>query len=308
MKIRNAFTMIELIFVIVIMGIIGKFGTEILVNAYNSFITSTVNNTLQSNSGIAVEFIASRLQHRIKDSVIARTGDGITPVTVSSINPTDPNRANYIIVEWVEADVDGFRGTTAPLWSGIVDLNPSTSVSLISPSTDTGAVSTLINQLSYGTKTIADAALYFINSNSDVNGYGWNASAVSPIPNQTFTMHPINSNSATAQVDDFTSSIAGQTFAGAGNIYEYYQLAWTANALVYTAGPNNMGTLTFYYNYQPWNGQNYKAGRSSILMEGVSTFQFMSIDSIMKIQVCAKSDLLILDGGDYSLCKEKTIL
>ena len=71
MSFRNAFTMIELIFVIVIMGILGKFGTEFLIQTYNNFIFTKVNNTLQSNSAQTIEFIASRLQHRIKDSVIA---------------------------------------------------------------------------------------------------------------------------------------------------------------------------------------------------------------------------------------------
>jgi len=42
MKTRAAFTMIELIFVIVVMGIIGKFGVEFLAQAYKSFIFSSV--------------------------------------------------------------------------------------------------------------------------------------------------------------------------------------------------------------------------------------------------------------------------
>ncbi len=43
-------------------------------------------------------------------------------------------------------------------------------------------------------------------------------------------------------------------------------------------------------------------------MENVSTFRFKSVGSVIKIQVCVKSD--IIDGnaaGGYSLCKEKTI-
>ena len=88
MRIRNAFTMIELIFVIVIMGIIGKFGVEFLVQAYNSYIASSINNTLQYNSGAAVEFIATRLQDRIKDSVIVRTGAGAPVVALADANYT----------------------------------------------------------------------------------------------------------------------------------------------------------------------------------------------------------------------------
>jgi len=38
-------------------------------------------------------------------------------------------------------------------------------------------------------------------------------------------------------------------------------------------------------------------------MENVDTFRFKAIGSIVKIQVCIKTDLV----EDYSLCKEKTI-
>ena len=63
---RNAFTMIELIFVIVIMGIIGKFGVEFLAQAYKSFIFSKINHELHSTSEQAVEIIAKRLENRIR--------------------------------------------------------------------------------------------------------------------------------------------------------------------------------------------------------------------------------------------------
>ena len=296
MKFRKAFTMLELIFVIVIMGIIGKFGTEFLAQAYNTFIFSNVNNTLQSQSATAVEFVSSRLQYRIKDSVIARTGNGVAPVAIGSAIG-----ANFTIIEWIAADMDGFRGVSKPLWSGIIDLDQSSNTKLVSPDTNTTAINTLIHELSYGTKSISDAALYFIGSNSDINDYGWKNT--SPLLNQSNLMHPIKAGNS---ITDFASSIIGSNFTG--DVYEYYQLAWTANAIVYESGADNMGTLRYYYNYQPWNGDNYTDGNNSIIMDNVSTFQFMSTGSIIKIQVCTKSTLLNnQEGGDYSLCKEKTV-
>ena len=44
---RFAFSMLELIFVIVILGVLSKFGVEFLAQAYNNFIFSKINNTLQ---------------------------------------------------------------------------------------------------------------------------------------------------------------------------------------------------------------------------------------------------------------------
>ncbi len=291
MKFRSAFSMIELIFVIVIMGIIGKFGTEFLAQAYNSFIFSKINNTLQSNSATTVEFIASRLQHRIKDSVIVREGKVSTFDALSSSDDTK----NYTVLEWIQTDSDGYRGLTKPYWSGIIDLDKSNLNTLFSPNTDTTEIDELIYILSDKDSKISNAALYFIGSNNDIDGYGWNGIALTE--QNSSVMHPIKS---TSTIEEFTSS-NGDDFSRV-DVYEYYKLSWTANALVVEDD-----TLYFYYDYQPWNGEKFydsnKEIKKSVLMENVSTFRAIAIGSIIKIQICVKSDLV----EEYSLCKEKTI-
>ena len=298
---RYAFTMIELIFVIVIMGIIGKFGVEFLAQAYKSFIFANVNHTLQSSSATTVEYIASRLQHRIKDSVIVRTGKTTAFTPLSSAD----NSVDYKVLEWVGSDIDGFRGYSAPYWSGIADINVSTNIRIVSPETNTTVVSNLIKKLSYGKSTINDAALYFIGSSSDRNGYGWDGNALTE--QNTSVMHPIQ---LTAQITQFApGTVQGITddFRGV-TIKEYYKLAWTAYALSlegYDTG-THMGRLVLYYNYQPWHGEKFSDGgdiQSFTLMENVSTFRAIAIGDIIKIQVCTKSNLV----EEYSLCKEKTI-
>ncbi len=302
---RFAFTMIELVFAIVIMGIIGKFGVEFLAQAYKSFIFSNVNNELQANSEMAVEVIASRLQFRIKDSVIGRRSDDFTkfeaPANITA--PLIPE--DYDILEWVGSDIDGFRGDSLPYWSGIIDLDPSNATTLISPKTDTGKLNTLIGILSNGGSDINDTALYFIGSDSNVKtGYGWDGN-VSGITDQNATMHPINS--VLGQPTQFTTG-NGVNFAGV-DVYEYYQLAWTAYAVGiddYNISDNagkNVGTLKLWYDYQPWEGEKYTQGKEVILMNNVSTFRYNAVGSIIKIQVCTNSDLV----EDYSLCKEKTV-
>ena len=291
MKTRSAFTMIELIFVIVIMGIIGKFGVEFLAQAYKSFIFSNVNNSLQSKSTSTVEFIATRLQHRIKDSLIARVNTLTGPVGIGSASGN-----TYTVLEWVSMDIDGYRGTATPNWSGIADLDPGQALGLIvSPGTETNTTDALINILSYTTKGVNDAALYFIGSNSDVaTGYGWSG----VLGDQTGAMHPINSTGAITQFTPVPGNFTGI------DIYEYYKLAWTAYAVVNRdVDGDGDDDLVFYYDYQPWNGDTLANARQAVLMNDVATFQFTAIGSIIKIQVCANSDLV----EDYSLCKEKTV-
>jgi len=298
MKQRFAFTMIELIFVIVIMGIIGKFGVEFLAQAYRSYMYEKINHTLQSNSAMAVEQIAKRLEYRIKDSVIARIDTNTTVVPIS-----DASGTNYKVLEWIGYDNEGFRGITKPYWSGIIDLDDSNATVLTSPDTNTTAEDTLIHALSDNNSAISDAALYFVGANSDVKvDYGWDGNTTK-INAQQGAMHPITT--VAGRIDRFKSS-TGANFSNV-DIYEYYQLAWTAYAVVmedYNT-TTHKGTLRLYWDYQPWLGEDISnAANSTILMENVSTFQFMSIGSIMKIQVCTKSDLL----EEYSLCKEKTVL
>lgn len=289
---RSAFTMLELIFVIVIMGLLANYGVELLSRAYKSFIFTSVNNTLQANSAMAVESIAARLEYRIKDSVIAREAGGNFSALAGYTAATAP------ILEWVGSDIDGFRGSssTNPNWSGIIDIGTSTATTLNSPETNTTAINELIGVLSNGGSTINDAALYFIGSDSDIRtGYGWNGA----ITTQNEAMHPINS--VAGQPTQFVSGL-GVSFAGS-DVYEYYQLAWTAYAVGISDYDGETGTLRLYYDYQPWKGESYTNAKNEILMENVSTFRFVAVGSILKIEVCVKTNLL----EAYSLCKEKTV-
>jgi len=52
-------------------------------------------------------------------------------------------------------------------------------------------------------------------------------------------------------------------------------------------------------------GEEYTDGKKVLLAENVSTFRFISLGSLMKIQVCIKSDLL--EGEEHSICKDKTV-
>lgn len=285
--IRKAFTLIELVMVIVIMGIIGSFGTEYLAQAYESFIYSKINNEIQEQNSYATEFIAGRLQYRIKDSIIARKTDG----TFKALS--DASGDEYIGIEWVQTDIEGFRGVKNPYWSGIIDLNKGNTSTLVSPKTNTTKMSKyIIEPLSYDTKDINDSALYFVGANNDIeNGYGWDGTAIT---DQNHTMHPIQTGT---DIDEFVAK--GGDFTGV-DIYEYYKFSWTANALILKDG-----NLTFYYNYQPWNGDSYKDGDSALLAEDVKTFRALAIGSVIKIQLCIGTDLI--KDGEYALCKEKTI-
>ena len=222
MRQRTAFTMIELVFVIVVIGIIAKFGVEFLIKAYDGYIFSTVQNRLQTQTETALEQITNRLQYRIKSSIIARKTTGV-------YNPLANADGTETILEWVGYDIDGLRGTTAPTWSGFIDLASSSAGVLQSLGTNTTNANTIITSLSSGIAGIANSAIFFIGGNSDVNGFGWDGTAIT---DNTHAMHPIG-------VDAQVSHLVPNSDLNGTDAYEYYQLAWTAYALVWNGTPTS---------------------------------------------------------------------
>lgn len=292
---RAAFTLLELVFVIVIMGILSKFGVEFLMRAYDTFIYSKINSELQARSELAVQTIANRLQYRIPQSTIKR----IQSTNVFNLAPQPVgNPDDYNILEWIGYDIDGFRGNGTPSWSGIIDLNNTLTADtqLFSPDTNTTAVDDLIKVLSNNGASIADAAIFFNSADYDVDGFGWDGGDV--LNDHTRAMHPVNALSG----NEFSSGL-GVDFSGI-RVYNRYFLAWTAYAVVHDA---TNAQLWLHYDYRPWQGENYNSNtaKKQLLMDNVDTFRIRpSPDgTLFNIIVCVENNLTV----DHSLCKEKVI-
>jgi prepilin-type N-terminal cleavage/methylation domain-containing protein len=302
-RIRKAFTMLELVIVIVILGIIGKFGVELLFQAYNYYLYNLADNRFQAQSELAVQQVANRLQYRIPGSEVVRQSDGGLNNYVPIATAVD-NNSTVTILEWVGYDIDGWRGdgdSTLPTWSGFIDIemtkaNGSTP-DLNTTETNATRILQVWNALSPTNFNGIGTGLFFIqDSNFNVrDGFGWNGVAVA---DQTRTVHRVNvanNNRLTATVGNFS----GQ------NIYEFYKLSWTAYALEHNT---TSGELKLYYDYRPWNGETYaNNGTPVLLMENVDTFRFRSAGDAMKIQVCIKDKKLFNNTGEFSICKEKTV-
>ncbi len=316
MKIRTAFTMIELIFVIIIIGIIGKFGVEFMTQAYSNFLHTSINERLQSNSTYAVEFISKRLENRIKQSTIVKDAQGdFNPIHYGDNNNSDGAPVgDGIILEWIGADVDGFRGNdTLPNWSGIIDIDPGVGTNILtSPDTNTTGINSMLAVLSTNGTTlsvsgsalsITDPAIFFVGApnNSDTRAnYGW--SGIGAMTNQNTAM--LRVQRVNADITQFTP--ASGTLANV-EVYEYYKFAWTAYAIEFD---QTNSKLWLHYDYQPWTGEDLSNGNKELIMDNVTTFRFTAVNTMIKIQVCVGSDLIIdknSPNNGYSMCREKTI-
>ena len=266
---RRAFTMLELIFVIVIMGIMAKFGVELILQTYTNHTRVVVHNELESKVEAAILTIAKRLERRVKDSVVTSVNGAAAGFSAlsSTVNVADRT------FEWITVDVDGFN---AGNWSGMADIwHPNTNnTQLATPSTN----------------TINGGAILFVGSDVDpLTSFGWSGAA------NANAIFPVGLIAAVPTV----SPAFLITPTGFGTVYEFYQVVDGAVGVRLINRNLMMGI-----GYRPWIGDVLDADR--LLLEDVTTFTMQKAGDIIKIQICVENNNF-LGEGRYSVCKEKVV-
>jgi prepilin-type N-terminal cleavage/methylation domain-containing protein len=294
---KKAFTLIELVMVIVVLGIIASIGAEIIVKLYENYIRTKTINALESQTEVALEQIAKRFQYRIKDSTIARKSGAILPISSTTLDNT------YKIIEWIGYNNESFLGTPRPGWSGLIDMNDTNTSSALNtlktPDSNLSYAQNIMSALTYGhidLTTGKEAALVFKTS-WNMTDFGWGANNVNT--DSTATLKVIKNT-------DEILSISGDTIPN--EIYEQYYLADSAYALVpeYTTD-NTDFNLTLRYNYAPWLGENYTNGDSSVIVEHANLFHFRQDQTLLRVKLCIHDGNTTGFGERIIVCKEKVV-
>ena len=292
---KNAFTMIELVMVIVILGIVASIGSEIILSLYNNYLRSRAIHQLESQTEIVLEQIAKRLQYRIKDSTIARKTDG-------SFVPLSGSDSTYSIIEWIGYSNESLL-STPPGWSGLIDLDHTdtnkTAKTLKTPDSNLSFVSDTMSALTNTDINLTagkEAALIFETTYNSTD-FGWDQN---------------NNNTdgvATVKVIKKTDDILTINDAIPTDIYEHYVLAHSAYAIVPSSFNSTDFNLTLRYNYQPWLGQNYNSNAlgNSVLAEHASLFQFKQDDTVIRLKLCLHDNNQTGTGDRIAICKEKVV-
>ena len=300
MVMKKAFTMLELVMVMVIMGIVASIGAEIIASMYSNYLRSRTINRLESQTEITLEQIAKRLQYRIKESVITRNNLG-NPLSLSDSSIAAGGTFN--VLEWIGASNESFLGTPRPGWSGFIDLdhndtNRALGTLKTSESNLTDAIIT-ISALTGGAINLTlgqEAALVFKGMVYSVADFGWG--------------NPNNNDGIATQRVAIGAAIDILTINDAipNEITEQYTLAHTAYAIVPSATNSTDFNLTLYYNYQPWLGQDYNTtGTPAVLAENVSLFRFRQDESILRLKLCLHDANQTGVGDLIVVCKEKVV-
>lgn len=303
---KKAFTLLEVIFVIVILGIVASIGSTIIAKLYENYIIERALHRVTVKTELAINQIANRLAYRVGTSVIARNPAGAgTYIKLVDVAMGTTNKNNSIL-EWIGYDNDSFSTQAIPAWSGYCDTTASSQTNGIStPGSDLPVTTTVINNLSGG-GTPPLALLFSLNGTPDNNitnlpqnadCYGYNG--------DTSCIHQVSVKDATTF---YTNRIAGT------NIATHYKLAWSAYAIVPVA-PSDGTTLSdtnfdleLRYNYQPWNGTQYSDASTSVLLRKATAFKFAELGGTIRIKLCATEQIGDSSTTNISVCKEKVVI
>lgn len=298
---RTAFSMLELIFVIIILGIVSSIGAEIIAQIYESYIVQRATHRSSIKTELAATQISNRLTYAVPGTVIGRISQ--TDPTYRAIDDLDAE--TYKVMQWMGYDADSFIAHTAasrrPGWSGLCDVDESNVTGIITPGSQLALTATIIGNLSNSTRGLADAALFFASSYNPTNiSYGGATTALSSGL----------SNVASGAGETITLDAAGTT----RNISELYKLSWSSYAIIPVQRDGTVCTnpatqvcdLHLRYNFQPWNGGTYQNAASSILLRNVTVFRFTGSGNTIRFKLCQREDI----GEDFNIttCKEKAVI
>jgi prepilin-type N-terminal cleavage/methylation domain-containing protein len=316
---KKAFSMIEVVFVIVVLGIVASIGSQIIVQVYESYIMQRAVHRSHIKTELAITQLVNRLTYSIPRTVIARKdGADADFLPIESIPAGD---LDHTTLEWIGYDNDGFSavGTSPttgakrrPAWSGYADVIASSKDLISTPGSRLDALNTIINNLSKnasGTTNsgIANSAILFPDTYDTYTvGYAGGISAEN--------IHPVLSGTDTTLTLDPIDANESRT------VKEHYKLAWTAYAVVPVALTeaelhdrgfddidvgDGLWDLRLYYDYQPWEGERYSNGKNRILIRNVSVFNFTGSGSSIRLKICQRENI---GGITINSCKEKAVI
>lgn len=153
--------MLELIFVIIILGIVSSIGSEMIAKVYESYIFQRAEHSAALKTELAATQIANRLTSAIPGTVYRVTTTAFEPIEAN----LGFNENDYIGLQWVGFDAESFNAAATPGWSGFCDINASITPNFETPASALALTATIKSKLSSATPL----AVYFPDDVRDYN-------------------------------------------------------------------------------------------------------------------------------------------
>ncbi|MBN7287661.1 MULTISPECIES: prepilin-type N-terminal cleavage/methylation domain-containing protein [Campylobacter] len=297
---RKAFTLVELILVIVILGIIALMTLDMLFNVYKNYSQSKVISSLETQTELVLEQISKRLGYRIKESVIARKPDN----TYLALNDERVN-FDYTVLEFITYSYEAFD---AGIYSGLADLSVSSAVNgLVSPGSKFDVYSKVDGSDQTARQMFIDLTDGKVDFKKDNGGVAVVFKGIAYDVEKSFGYQKKINN---GDLDVARASVKDGTTLNISNydgkrVSEQYHLAYTAYAI--STGENSAQgdfDLILHYNYRPWMGEKYDSQNTpkATLASHVTRFNFIEQNGVIALKLCIKAE-----NSEATICKTKAI-
>jgi prepilin-type N-terminal cleavage/methylation domain-containing protein len=307
-KSHAAFSLIEVIFVLVILGIVASISSSIIAQVYENYITQRALYKVTTKTELVSNQIINRLTYRIQGTTIAKDPsksgivEGTDWIMLKDIPSADNN---FTTIEWIGYDNDSLTASQTPGWSGVANYETATKSNMVTPASQLTTTAAIVQNLSKGKVTLSGtkyAGLLFQEKDNYYRGtveYNPSCMGLIDTTNTNCIFRITNSGDTNLTFPDAKPKI----------VTERYKLAWSAYALVpEDTAPIGDGlyNLYLYYNYQPWNGEGYRQGTKKLLVNNISVFKFTENGGVIQFKLCASEN--IGKNFNISTCKEKAII
>ena len=289
---KRGFTLIELVFVIVVLGIISMFGADLYTKIYKSYVHVRAVNQLEARTQNAMMLITNRLEDRIKSSTIGRDLAVNDFVPISGL--TNPR---FDILEWIGQSVETRNiNQRTPGWSGFMSMSQLRDTTWVADTNNAGYIAdtrTPFNMVSLGSNfpqvarivgnlrattynrpsTNTQVAVIFRVVTNDASptsvniGFGYDGRVEDDGSNRVLIAVGTPSDAGSGSIQGETITINQYPFnpnnANSQEFSEQYYIAHSAYAIVpanvVTYTKDNAGNLSknfdlvLRYNYRPWS-------------------------------------------------------
>ena len=327
--VKKSFTLIELIFVIVILSLItiGSFkAIQMLYERYYQVNTITKFSILSQTT---LDEVSSMLYYRIPLTAI---GYSSTDGDFKQLQDVDDDK--YSIFEWISEAYDakkhmGLEGL-AYGYSGFIDLDASNkdTLTLVAKDFNITDVNNTLNKVFNNNQDLNKTAAIIFAGDLDEgevsadynNSFGWHGHE----HNRTYLIHALK------QVDNDANLTMTNDINGS-RIYAKYYLASSAWAIARGADINKSAecikkfniksselnnTLFIFYNYRPWNletfcadphhdGKETNEGNVSILAKNITYFGVRAINAHLELKIQFTKPLYRGNEKNITLSKQK---
>ena len=155
MRLSRAFSLIEVIFVVVVLGVVASIASQIIVQIYENYILQRAIYNVSIKTELVASQIVNRLTYRIQGTTISKDHNKFLNGTATDtdwlrIEDLPTAGTKYTTIEWIGYDNDSLSAGRVPYWSGVANYETATINRFETPGSQLNIVATIMSNLSDG--------------------------------------------------------------------------------------------------------------------------------------------------------------